>query len=62
MDIADWLRGHADWVAVEPGGEGGVAFGLPHVYGPALGVVFGNAFGARGVAEGRELDGFGADD
>ena len=46
---------------VEPGCEGGVARRLPHVDGPALCVVVGDVFGARGVAEGGEGDGFGAD-
>lgn len=47
---------------VEPGGEGGVAVGLADVDGPALGVVFGDAFGAVGMPYGREGPGFGADD
>lgn len=46
----------------EPGGEGGVAGGLAHVDGPALGVVFGDAFGAIGVARRGQVPCFGADD
>lgn len=47
---------------VEPGGEGGVAVGLAHVDGPALGVVVGDALGAVGVAERWQGPGLGADD
>jgi hypothetical protein len=47
---------------VEPGCKGGVAFGLADVDGPALGVVVGDAFWARGVAERWEVEGLGSYD
>ena len=47
---------------VEPCCKRGVAFRLAHVDGPPLRMVFGDVFGAVGVADGREIPGFGTDD